>query len=210
MNTRRISQLILIPSLLLALAGCSASGVFQPKADNSVFYILSSKYTDEQVAALKPDGLTILIGPSTAAKFLDQPQIVTYEGTNILDYSDLHRWAEPLNEGVDRILLDEIAVGLETSRVGFQRVMGNMDWDYQVGYHVYELGGELDGQVELQVAWWVTTKDGEERTYDASRYIGKVQLGSDDPYAAYVEAIKGVLVSWGKDVVKAIDAIRKG
>lgn len=208
MNTRRISQLILIPSLLLALAGCSASGVFQPKADNSVFYILSSEYTDEQVVALKPDGLTILIGPSTSAKFLDQPQIVTYEGTNILDYSDLHRWAEPLNEGIDRILLDEIAVGLETSRVGFQRIMGKVEWDYRVGYHVYQLGGELDGQVELQVAWWVTTKDGEERTYDASRYIGKVQPGSDDPYAAYVEAIKGVLVSWGKDVVKAIDAVR--
>jgi len=209
MKARRIPHLTVISFLLLALAGCSTSGIFQPKADNSVFYLLDSKLTDDQIAEMREDGPTILIGPSSAAKFLDQPQIVTFEGTNNLKSSETHRWAEPLVENVDRMLLDQIAMGLGTSRGGIQRILGNFEWDYRVGYHIYQLGGGLSDQVELQIAWWVTSKSGQEPDFFASRYIAKVRAGADG-YTAYVEAVKEVVTTWGAEVAQAIDSMQEG
>ena len=209
MKARRIPHLTVISLLLLALAGCATPAIFQPKMDNSVFYFLDSKLTDDQVAEMSHEGPAVLIGPSSTAKFLDQPQIVTFEGTNSLKYSDTHRWGEPLVENVDRMLLDQIALGLGTSRGGIQRILGDFEWDYRVGYHIYQLGGGLGDQVELQVAWWVTSKNGEEPDFVASRYIAKVQAGAGE-YAAYVEAIKDVVITWGAEVAQAIDSMQEG
>ena len=57
------------------------------------------------------------IGPVTLPQYLDRPQIVERTGPNSLKIAEFDRWAEPLNNTVPRILVQNISQLLQSDRV---------------------------------------------------------------------------------------------
>ncbi|HSH09703.1 MAG TPA: PqiC family protein [Oceanipulchritudo sp.] len=203
MNIQKFTTISLIPCLLLAMAGCADLEVFKPRPDESKFYFLENDSVSSSISSLSSEGLAVLVGPSSVAKYLDQPQIVTFDGANQLNYSDGNRWGEPLEESINRLLIYQIAGDLATSRVGNMRFMGDFDWEYKVGYHIYQLGGHLGGRVQMKISWWIISKDGQTSHYDGNVYEQPV-AGNGSNYTAYVQAIEAIVEAWSVDVSKAL------
>jgi uncharacterized lipoprotein YmbA len=100
-------RLIHILFIALTCTACSTS----PVPD---YYLLTANV---QPAGSFDSDLIIGIGPVAVADFLDRPEVVTHGGSNALEVDDLHRWAEPLERGVSRVVVLNLAGLLGTQNV---------------------------------------------------------------------------------------------
>lgn len=101
--TRRLPLLL---ALLLPLAGCGST----PPTD---WYLLESTATPLAGAA----GPSIGIARLEVADYLLAPQVQTRPAPNSVRRADFARWAEPLDQGVARVLLLDLAALAGTERV---------------------------------------------------------------------------------------------
>ena len=96
----RLSR-VLLTSLLLA-AVVSACNFSSPPTHYYVLQALSERTTSQQQASLG-------IGPITVADYLTMPQLLTSAGGYQLQYSDFERWAEPIDKGISRVILENLS-----------------------------------------------------------------------------------------------------
>jgi hypothetical protein len=90
---------------------------FGPKEDPSRFYVLSA--VAEQEAESRIGSAYIGIGPINVPVYLDRPQFVTRVSENKIDLREYHRWAEPLDEAITRVLTEDM-----TRTLGTQTIVG--------------------------------------------------------------------------------------
>jgi uncharacterized lipoprotein YmbA len=89
--------------LALALSGCSFG-----KSPPSHFYVLNAQ--EDAPPQPADHALVLRITHIGLPRYLDRFEIVTRSGSNELKLADFHRWAEPLEEGIARVLAENLAV----------------------------------------------------------------------------------------------------
>lgn len=106
----------------------------------------------EKNSAAPLAGSSIGIGPVHVAQFLQRPQIVTHNGGTQLQVSDNSRWGEPLEQGIQRVLLQNIAAltGAETRNFPWRQ---NATPDYALRIDVIDLDKLSNGESILDVNW---------------------------------------------------------
>ena len=132
-----------LPALLLTLllAGCGST----PQSD---YYILSTLPGD----AGGNTGPFIGVGPITVPQYLDRKGIVTREDDNHLKISSFHRWAEPLPDGVQRVVAVNLASLLDTQQVAIFPWLRSTSPDYGIEMNVVELSS-VGKDTRLIVKW---------------------------------------------------------
>lgn len=129
-------------ALALSLGGCLGGRSPQPE-----FYLLTARAPLQKT--LLP--VSIGVGPVRVAPFLARPAIATHAGGGRLELADTRRWGEPLEQGIQRVTLENL------SRLTHAQLR-NFPWrqsaipDYAVRLDVLDLD-RRDGQALLQVSW---------------------------------------------------------
>ena len=108
--------------------------------------------------------------------------------------AEFHKWAEPLEHGIARVVAENLAAELSCERVVFYPAQQSIQVDYEVPVRIIRFDAEENGTVVLEASWRVTDETGGvvapqkrsrfegsfgELTYDAiatemSRLIGKL------------------------------------
>jgi uncharacterized lipoprotein YmbA len=135
-------------ALSLLLAACVDIG--GGDAEPSRFYVLSAS---EPTTSPTRD-IPVLVGPVTLPRYLDRPQIVTRPTPNQLALSEYDRWGGRLDDNVARVLAQDLAVQLGTSRVAIFPREQRLPDALQIAVDVsrFEQVGD-NGQVELDAQW---------------------------------------------------------
>jgi hypothetical protein len=102
--TRRAPALLLL--MLAALAGCGTT-------PRTTWYLLEATGAPGAAA----DGPRIGIARLEVAEYLLSPQIQTRDGPNTVQRAGFAQWAEPIDKGVARVLLLDLAAAAGTERV---------------------------------------------------------------------------------------------
>lgn len=168
--------------LALAMAGCG--GLF-PKAPPSRFYVLDSAAQEAPARSR----LAIGVGPVILPGYAARQQIATRTGANQIDYAETDRWATPLDEGVTRVLMIDLARRLGTDRVtGFPFALGApRDYDVSVAFLHFE--PDSGGQVLVEALWRVTrASTGEELAVRQASFSRPVAAGDFAAAAAALSA----------------------
>lgn len=94
------------------------SGCLGAKNDPSRFYVLASAADEEPESRVGE--AYIGVGPVDVPVYLQRPQLVTRISENKVELREYHRWAEPLDESITRVLTENMTrtLGTETI-VGF-------------------------------------------------------------------------------------------
>ena len=138
--------------LVLLLAACGSS----PPAR---FYSLQP--LDLAYKADANDAVVMYLGPLRLPEYIARTQIVTRgEGAEMI-VDDYHRWAEPLDDAIPRIvavnvdnLLDRVIV------VAFPS--GNLvEAEYRLQGSIVRFDADAAGRAVLIVQWGITTSDGD-------------------------------------------------
>jgi uncharacterized lipoprotein YmbA len=118
------------------------------------FYTLSPASASETPAANCSD-VVIGIGPVLWPQYLDRPQIVTRLSPNRISFDEFHRWAGPLDENFEGVLIDNLSKRLQTDYV--IKSPGKLPYKprYQVQIRIDQFDGQPGDAVTLKAAWSV-------------------------------------------------------
>ncbi len=143
-----------------ALGGCS---VLSPQADPTRFFLLTS--LPEELAEETGDPLTdvsVGLGPVSVAPYLERNTLVTRLGPNQVDFSEVDRWAEPIDALFARILARDLELLLGTEEVILYPWYSNRRPDYALEIRVQRFERDAGGTAELVARWTVRGGEAEE------------------------------------------------
>jgi len=152
-------------SLLVVLAGCSGS----PPSNH---YVLSAKATATPSAKTPSLG----IGPITVPEYLNRSGLVYSRQGNELKVSGTERWAEPLEDGITRVISMNLAVLVDTHNLRFFPWNSRRAPDYGIKINVLSL--DANNEEALLVAEWLLYQPATEGT--VSRRISQLRYPLPD------------------------------
>jgi len=195
-NKQTILSLSLI-SLTLLFAGCGSS-------PDAKFYILNTvdRNTPVPIATMKNQSIVVKVGPVSIPDMLDQSQIITRSGTNMLVVDEYNRWSGDFQSDIQRIIGENISILLPTDQVALSQEIMLLPVDFQVIVNVREFDGALGGVVTLNADWVVAAK-GKDKTVVAKKSVLQEDADGAD-YQAYVAAQSRLLEKLSQEIADEI------
>jgi uncharacterized lipoprotein YmbA len=138
-------------ALCLLLAGCSL--VPAPTSDPTRFYVLSTSSSGS--AGTVADGPSIHLRPIEVASYLRVRPMIIRRGENEVDFREYARWGEPLEQGVARVLREELLNRGAASAVQTGGLRGS-EITAELAVRVLGCEGRADGTVNFRAVWELT------------------------------------------------------
>lgn len=137
----------LIPLILLIVSGCSTNAPTH-------FYVLSpaAQVVPEGQNSLEGDSETIGLEPIVIPQYLSRSEIVTRSSEHELTISDTHKWAEPLEDGMGRALVNDISPILTNKRLVLLPTTKKVGRRLKVNIDHFEREGD---EVALVTSWYL-------------------------------------------------------
>jgi len=189
----------------LLLAACSPLG---PQKDPSRFYVLTSIIEDAPgTTGQKLPDLSLGIGYSEIAPYLDRAQIVSRVGPNEVSISKVDHWAEPLSEGILNVLVTNLILVLEPSDVVDFPWTSSQAPDYAVELNVMRFERDPNGDAELLVLWALRAPETRKRSdIIQTKVVEPVESGSTEALVSGLSRALAILSGEMADSIRATHA----
>ena len=208
MSRRGIVRRLLTLAVSLGLASCAVT-------DPTQYYTLgqaparSAESTARASIARRSAAgaaVGIGVGPVIVPGYLDRSQIVTRRGTDHVELSMFHRWAEPLEDGIARVLAEEIGARVPTERIVMFPWRGVVAeaLHYRVVIAVLHFDGSAGADVTLDTRWRILGRDGGELAFGRSTVV---EATTDSGYEALVAAMTRTVRTLGQEIAAEIRAM---
>jgi uncharacterized lipoprotein YmbA len=140
---------------LAIMSMVSCASILAPQPDRSRFFVLSGGVDGgaAKSTALGARQLWVGVGPLQIPDYLQRSGIATRVGPTQVRYSQVNRWAEPLEELFPRVLAQDLSTSLSTNQVVLFPWPGNMRIDYQVQVNVERFELTAQDQAVLAASW---------------------------------------------------------
>jgi len=197
---------VLLGVLALSFAGC---GGFFPKARPSRLFALSpiSQSGDDPGDSRQ---ISLGIGPIRLPGYLDRQEIMTRVAPNRFDPSEYNRWAEPLDENLTRVLMQNLSALLRTGRIVAYPWLPDDRPRYRVEIQVLRFESNSAREAELSARWAIIDVSGKaEPSFKESRLTRPAKENSID---ASVAALSETVADLSREIattVITIDGQRK-
>jgi uncharacterized protein len=100
---------------VLAITGCSV--LPEAQVDLTRYYVMTGSGLMEQQLSAHDGALNIGLKMTQVAPYLDKGTVVVRAGTKELIFNDYARWAEPLSEGITRVIRGRLLASPSVDRV---------------------------------------------------------------------------------------------
>jgi uncharacterized lipoprotein YmbA len=173
-------------------AGCASPA--------SRFYTLSAG----TAPATTSSNLSVAVGPVSVPAVVDRPQIVVTTGPNQVRLEEFNRWAAPLQNGIARVIAENLVAMLGAPRVTLSSQTLSADADYRAAIEVQSFESVPGEAAVLDAVWTVRrAKDGKAET-GRTTVREAVQEKSYDALAA---AHSRALARLSRDIADAVRAL---
>jgi uncharacterized lipoprotein YmbA len=142
----------------MLLVGCSP---LSPQPDPSRFYVLTSVAEDQDVVAADKLEIALGVGPISMAPYLDRATLVTRVGPNQVEFSQIDRWAEPLEAHFTRIQAENLQLLLGTRSIHNHPWFSSTKLDYRVEITVVRFESDRSSSARLLARWSIKDGNGE-------------------------------------------------
>jgi uncharacterized protein len=175
---RRGAAIAIPCAFLILVAGCASPA--------SRFYTLSAASTP----ATTSSDLSVTLGPVSVPAAVDRPQIVVRTGPNQVRIDEFNRWAAPLQNGIARVVAENLVALLGTPSVTVSPLTLSEGADYRVALEVQRFESAPGEAATLDAVWTVSrTRDGKAQTGRTTVREPSADKGFDALAAAHSRAI---------------------
>ncbi|MEQ8233698.1 MAG: PqiC family protein [Gammaproteobacteria bacterium] len=153
-------------------------------------------------APIEARATAVGIGPIELPPYLDRPQIVVRDDVHTLSAPQAHMWAEPIADGVARVLLASVARALGSDHVYHvpRRTPTPLDW--RVAIDITRLDGTPGGSVTLDARWELFSGDARQAM---ATHVSRIAQGvAGDDHAALVAAQAAALDRLGAEIAAVL------
>lgn len=166
----------------LALGAC---GTTPPEA----FYTLNPVAPPRPAAAHAGVRFTVAVGPVRVPEMVDRPQLVVRRSANRVDVLEQHRWAQPLQAEIARVLAEDLGSRLPAARAVPAFAYAGSQADYRVTLDIEQFDATPGQGVAVQALWSVrqageAPRSGRSTVREAAQAAGYEALA-----AAYARAL---------------------
>jgi hypothetical protein len=195
---RRRTRLVVL-ALSLA-AGTGIPGCVSLFGSDAAKFYLLTPYSERPLES-GGERRIVGVGPIEVPGYLDRPQIVTRVGANELRLAEFHKWAEPLEAGIARVIAANLTASLPLEVVFFPwgraaRV------DRQVSVQIRRFDTDADGNATLDARWKLFGRDDSKELQ--SRSV-RIEVASPAPgYADRAAAMSRALGDLCRSIVEAL------
>jgi len=195
-----VRSLLLCAVLPLGFVAC--------RSEPTTFYLLtpvqdSDDGSDTQSAA----GPLIGVGPIVVPHYLDRPQIVLRATGGAVTLGEFDRWAEPIQDGLARVLGENLAVMVPTNQVTVFPWRRATAVDYQVVVQLIALDADAEGNVFLAARWAVMGPGGNVELL--RRQSRLTQPADTKNYSDIVMAMSRAVASLAGEIADSIKSLRR-
>lgn len=185
----------------LALGACSLLRPSVPPAQLFLFdAAVDARSAEPPASAGRPT--SIGLGPIHLPDYLQRPTIVTRTGPTQITPRENDRWAEPLADGVRRVLREDLRRALGVEQVVAFPWYPTQQPAVQVSVDVQQLECDSAGQARLTALWEVR-----DPTTRAVRHSGETRVAhavADRSTAACVAALSQALGDLAREAAAAV------
>jgi uncharacterized protein len=190
---RRLATIAVLWVLLLLAAGCASPP--------SRFYALSAAPTP----AATPSDLSVVVNPVIIPAAVDRAQMVVSVGQNQVRVDEFNRWVGPLQNGIARVVAENLVAMLGTPRVTVSSQTLTLP-DYRVAIDVQRFDSALGEAATLDAFWTVIRiKDGRSQTGRTSLREATTAPGYDGVAAAHSRALERL----SRDIAGGVQALNR-
>ncbi|WP_025899469.1 PqiC family protein [Sneathiella glossodoripedis] len=195
-----VRWLIMIGLLPLLIA---CEGIVGPSTPTEFYRLTAVDLSAHAKGAVDGTDRFIGIGPVSIPGYADRPQIVTAEKDGRLLVDDLHHWAEPVQENIERVLVADFASLMRSSQVfryptNFTPPAGSLQIEIVIG----EMLKMPDGKIHLEASW--TVKNLVDNRLLLRNSIKYVSSDSASNYTQYSVILSGLLGQLSIDILKTL------
>ncbi len=181
----------------LLLTGCLGPGTTR----TTRLFVLNATATPA-ASSDEPSDLRLGVGRILLPEFLNRSQIVTRPSANKVRMAEFSQWAEPLDQGIPRVMSENLARLTGSEQVSVYPWPTQMEIDLMVEIAVIRFEGDADGEVSLVARWRLVRPNGSEaHSLQASSYS---ESAADRSTEALVAAMSRTLASLSRDITSAI------
>jgi uncharacterized protein len=189
-------------AFVLAATGCATTPPTR-------FYVLRPLASPPSGEAPRETGASLIVGvgPIDIPEYLDRPQIVTRgaEGA-MVSLGEFDRWAEPLVDGMARVLRENLSALLSAERVSVLRSNEAGKMDFRVSIEVVRLDAAVTKAV-FEARWSI--KNGAGATVvPVSRFAIATPM-AEKTYEAAVLAESQALDAFSRELAEALRRLLK-
>lgn len=182
-----------ICAALVLASGCAST-------PPSRFYTLSAV----AVPAAAPSNVSVAVGPVAVPADVDRPQFVVSAGPNQVRLDEFNRWASPLQNGISRVVAENLVMLLGTPRVTLYPQTLSADADYRAAIEVQSFASAPGEAAMLDAVWTVRRmKDGKTATGRTTVREPVQEKGFDALAAAHSRAVGRL----SQDIAGAVRAL---
>lgn len=183
---------ILIATAIIALAVSGCSVVPEASADLTRYYVLTNTQDDGQSTAVVDEGLKLGLKSVEVSRYLDKGSLVVLHGTNELVYNDYARWAEPISEGVGRIMRARLLDEPKVSRVFVDSFPFDQSRDYDISINVTHCEGAINGgagEVRFAAVVEITTTGDDAQVISRTEFTAPLQSWGGRDYSELTQLL---------------------
>jgi len=168
-------------------------------------YAPGDAWRDVSVRDAETSEYTIRFADVKLPAYLDRPNIVTRIAENEINAAPFHRWGMPLNQTVSELLRETVAGKLPDSFIDANAASSSHRPGYLVQVNIIRLDGFLGGQIDL-ITQWRVSRTGAEPEVLAQRLSRFHEASQDKSYEAYIDAIRRLMATLGREIAAVIEA----
>lgn len=177
------------------------------------FYVLTALPSSERLPPLPEPAdkrnLAIGVGPVELPRYLDQPQIVTRLSPTSLHLSEFHRWAEPLQDSVARVLAENLSHLLGADDIAIYPRMRSTPVDYQVRVDLIHFEGTFGEQSVLEARWYILDAERQQELMRKTSSINVAVPVNTKNYEIMVAAMSQTLEKLSREIALALRALAR-
>ena len=184
---------------LILISAVAATAIFAAGCTSapSKFYTLNSAAVGDGKSQAD---YAVLIGPVAIPSEVDRPQFTTQVTRNTVAVDEFNRWAEPLNEGIGRVLAADLATLLGTPRVSAVP-LANFNPAYLVTIDIQKFTSNPGKLVRIDALWVVHKTVG---NVSLSGHAVVSEPVADSSFDALAAAHSRALAKVSSDIAAAI------
>ena len=185
-------------AMLCGLAGLATSCASDPAR----FYTLSAIATPSASSSK----LSIAVGPVSVPAAVDRPQFVVSTGANQVSFDEFNRWAAPLQDGIARVVAEDLVALLGAPRVTLYPQALGTEADYRVQMEVRTFESTLGKSAALDAVWTVRRARGA-KTETGRTSVREPVAGTG--YDALAAAHSRALARLAEDIADAVRTLER-
>jgi uncharacterized lipoprotein YmbA len=210
MNSKATAPLRIATVFGLMVAGlglCTSCSIPLPSAqpDLTRYYLLTSSPA-QPPAKTEAASKRWVIGVRDVEipSYLRTKSFAIRSHANEVNFPDLARWSEPLDQGVERVLVDDLQALPNVARISMQPFRPEEQRDFDVLVQVSACEGAADGAVQFSAVWRIVASTAAANTVAEGSYTAAGLRWDGHDYSQLAAKLSEALAGLSHDVAAAL------